>query len=51
MPGRDELKNINDAFGSRNAVQAKILAKAVDRGDNTQYLKTNEKVFKKTPSL
>jgi len=45
MPGRNELKNINDAFGTRNAVQAKILAKAVERGDNTQFMKTNEKVF------
>lgn len=51
MPGRNELSNVNDAFGKRNAVQARILSKAVERGDNKQFLKTNEKVFSTKPQL
>lgn len=43
MPGRNELSNINDAFGKRNAVQQKILDKHVARGDNRQFLGTTLK--------
>lgn len=38
MPGRNELSNINDAFGKRNAVQQAMLDKHVARGDNRQFL-------------
>ena len=51
MPGRNELSNVNDAFGKRNAVQQRILDKAVERGDNRQFLQTNEKVFNTKPVL
>lgn len=51
MPGRNELSNVSDAFGKRNAVQQKILDKAVQRGDNKQFLKTNEKIFNSKPKL
>ena len=40
MPGRNELSNINDAFGKRNAVQQAILDKHAARGDNRQFLGT-----------
>jgi hypothetical protein len=50
MPGRNELSNVNDAFGKRNAVQQKILDKHVERGDNKQFLATKEKVFNNKPS-
>jgi hypothetical protein len=51
MPGRLELSNANDAFGKKNAVQQRILNKHVERGDNTQFLNTSEKVFNSKPNL
>ena len=51
MPGRNELSNVNDAFGKRNLVQQRILDRAVERGDNKQFLQTNEKVFNTKPVL
>lgn len=39
MPGRNELTNMNDAFGKRNAVQQAILDRHAARNDGAATLK------------
>ena len=36
MPGRNELTNVNDAFGKRNAVQQAILDRHMAKGNTFQ---------------